>query len=522
MKTTDGVFQFQPINTGQNISLDIRQQELYVTKDLVDLKINCLYTLNEEIPPKASCVEIFWQWNERRFENHNQSISHCLSILHIEKIWWIGKQTFFCMYKGYNQKAEKVVENETLVIISGEKPNDVPQPSIQWIEGAVEITWVPNKNNNSLTETEYSVEYYIPPKNEQNKKIILPSLCDIFPSNNCTHAPEYFCTASFPARLMTSYNVKLVAKNKFGKTVGKNMRVDIPLSQQEMMLKPVEDLRVFLTKSGVRMKWANVLYYVELKKVWYKCRGSLIVHKNCTENNIFDILKVNLPVFTYCRFCVSRQRYPDGQFSCEKCKVIRTAEDTPKGIPHLKSCHNGPCPFVRFGVFRNVTISWTLPQKRSWHGVIRRQVIFYYEENERLLQNVTMMDGNVTTWTLNKLKTRRGYHVFMVICTSAGCSRKSNSIYIPGSVESSVAFEFQFFSDKANTGLVIGLTLGILGLCFILIFVLLYIKRNAAKRLPPLREPQVAETPNEQEEIQSSPSKETEYNLLEWGNSMKS
>lgn len=515
MKITDGVFHFQLINSGQNISLDNKQKELYVRKDFVDLKINCLYSINEEVSPKVNCSEIFWQWNERRFENRNKSLSHCLSVLHIERIWWIGKQTFFCIYEGDKHKAKKVVENETLVIISGEKPNYVPQLSIQWIEGAVEITWVPNRNNNSMTETKYTVEYFVPPKNDQKEKTILPSFCGIFPTN-CSHATEYQCTASFSPRLMTSYNVKLVAENKFGKTVGKSMRVDIPLSQQEMMLKPVKELRVFLTKSGVRMKWADVLYYVERKKVWYKCQGSSIIHKNFTESNIYDILKDRLPVFTYCRFCVSRQRYRGGQFSCEKCKVIRTAEDVPKGIPKLKPCHHGSCPFVRFGVLRNVTISWGLPQKRSWNGVIRRQVIFYYEEKERLLQNVTVIDSNVTTWTLNKLKTSRGYYVFMVLCTVSGCGRKSNDIYIPGLVASSVSFEFQFFTDKANTGLVIGLTLGILGLCFAFIFVLLYFKRNAVERLPTLREPQVAVTPDQQEEIQSSPLREAEYDLLEW------
>ena len=509
MKTTYGVFHFQLINSRQNISLDNKQNELYVTKDLVDLKINCWYSVNKEISPKVNCPEIFWQCNERRFENRNKSLSHCLSILHIERIWWIGKQTFFCIYKGYKHKAEKVVENETLVIISGAKPNCVPQLSIQWIEDVVEITWVPNRNNNSMTETKYSVEYYVPPKNDQNKKTILPSLCGIFPTN-CSHTTEYYCSASFLPRLMTSYNVKLVAENKFGKTVGKNMKVDIPLSQQKMMLKPVKELRVFLTKSGVRMKWTGVLYYVERKKVWYKCQGTSIINRNFTESNIYDIFKDRLPVFTYCRFCVSRQRYRGGQFSCEKCKVIRTAEDVPKGIPKLKSCQHGSCPFARFGGFRNVTISWGLPQKRLWNGVIRRQVIFYYEENERMLQNVTVIDYNVTTWTLNKLKTSTGYYVFMVLCTNAGCGRKSNDIYIPGLIESSVSFELQFFSDKANTGLVIGLTLGILGLCFAFTFVLLYFKRTAVERLPTLQEPQVARTPDEQEESQSSPLQEYE------------
>jgi hypothetical protein len=505
MKTVDAVLHFQPIN----------EQELYVTKG-VDLKINCLYSLTEEISSKVNCPEIFWQWNERRFENRNKSISQCLSILHIEQVWWKGKQIFFCMYKGYTNNRE-VVENKSLVIISGEKPKHVPQPSIRWIEDVVEITWIPNRDNNTMTGTNYAVEYFVPPENVQNIKTILPNFCGVSPLNNCSHRIEYYCRASFPSLLMTTYNVKLVAENKFGRMAGKNMKVIIPLLQQKMAIKPAKDLRVFLTKSGVGMKWSGSSQ-TERKKVWYKCQGSSIIHNNFTNSESFAISKDKLRAFTYCRFCVSRQKYGGGQFSCYKCKVIKTAEDIPNEVPELKSCQNNSCPFVPFGIYKNVTISWRLPNKRSWNGIISRQLIFYYEENERRLKNITIRDSNVTEWTLDKLKIDKGYHVFMVICTGAGCSRKSNVIHITGSVESSVSFEFPFFSDKANTGLVVGLTLGILALCFVFIFVFLYIKRHEGVTLPPIQEPQVA-TGTEQESNQQSPPQEAEYDLLEWRNS---
>ena len=514
-RTTDAVLHFQPINFVQNDSVDIiKQQELYVTKG-VELKIICLYSLTEEINSKVNCSEIFWQWNEGRLENHNKSISQCLSILHIEKVWWNGKQTFFCVYKEYtNNRKLKVIENKSLVIISGEKPMLVPQPSIQWIEGVVEIAWMPNRDNNSIRETKYTVEYFERP---QNMKTVLPSFCGIFPLNNCSHRTEYYCRASFPPRLLTSYSVKLVAENKFGKRAGNITEVSIPLSQQKMMLKPVKDLRVFLTKSSVQMKWSDVLHYVEQKKVWYKCQGSTNIHINFIKDDTFLISKDKLPAYTYCRFCVSRQRYAGGKFSCDKCNVIRTAEGIPNGTQKLKSCQHGSCPFARFGIFKNVTISWQLPNKLSWNGIISRQLIFYYEENERMLQNITIRDSNVTEWTLTKLKASRGYHAFMVICTKAGCSGRSNVIRIPRLFESSASFEFQFFSDKANTGLVIGLSLGILGLCFIGIFALLYIKRRALESgLPTLQAPPVA---TEQESSQLSPVQESEYNLLEWRDS---
>ena len=166
------------------------------------------------------------------------------------------------------------------------------------------------------------------------------------------------------------------------------------------------------------------------------------------------------------------------------------------------------CPF---GIFRNVTISWILPDKQSWNGIISHQLIFFYDENEKILQNITVTESNITEWTLNKLKITRGYHAFMVICTNAGCGGRSNIIYISG-VESSVSFELQLFSDKANTGLVVGLILGLLGLSFIFIFVILYKKRHAVEMLPSLEEPQTAI----ERESSQSPSQDSEYNLLEW------
>ena len=507
MKTNNAALRFELV---QNDSVDIiKQHELFIRKGF-ELKMNCLYSLSEKMSSKVNCSEIFWQWNERRFENHNKSISRCLSILHIEKIWWEGKQTFFCIYKEYTNNGElEVAENKSLVIISGDKPKQVPQPSIQWIEDVVEITWIPKRDSYSLTETKYTVEYS---KNTDSTKTMLPSICGVFPLNNCSQRIEYYCRASFPSRLSATYIVTLVAENKFGRLAGNHTKVNIPLSQRKMMLKPVKDFKVFVKTSGVEMKWGEVLHYEERKKVWYKCLGiSNTSGLNFTNSDTFVISKHKLPVFTFCKFCVSRQRYSGGNFSCDQCKVIRTAEDIPSGIPKLKSCRHRSCPSVRFGVFRNVKISWILPDKQSWNGIISRQLIFFYDENEKILQNITIRESNITEWTLSKLKTTSGYHAFMVICTNAGCGDKSNIIYISG-MESSVSFELQLFSDKANTGLVVGLILGLLGLSFIFIFVILYIKRHGVEMLPPLQEPQAAI----ERESSQSPGEDTEYNLLEW------
>ena len=506
MKTNNAALRFELV---QNDSVDIiKQHELYIRKGF-ELKINCLYSLSGKMSSKVNCSEMFWQWNERRFENRNKSVSQCLSILHIEKIWREGKQTFFCIHREYTNNEElEVAQNKSLVIISGDKPKQVPQPSIQWIEDVVEITWIPKRDNYSLTETKYTVEYS---KDIESTKTMLPSICGIFPLNNCSQRIEYYCRASFPARLLTIYIVKLVAENKFGRVAGNHMKVNIPRFQKKMMLKPVKDLKIVLKTSGVEIKWGNGLNYEERKKIWYKCQGIPKIHIHFTNSDTFAISKDKLPVFTYCKFCVSRQRYRNGEFSCDQCKVIRTAEDIPSDIPKLKSCLHRSCPSVRFGIFRNVTISWILPDKQSWNGIISRQLLFFYDENEKILQNITIRESNITEWTLNKLKTTRGYHAFMVICTNAGCGGRSNIIYISG-MESSVSFELQLFSDKANTGLVVGLTLGLLGLSFIFIFVILYIKRQAVEMLPSLQEPQTAM----ERESSQSPGQDTEYDLLEW------
>ena len=514
MKTTESALHFQSINLiQQNNSV---KQDLYVTKG-VGLKINCSYSLTEGSSLKVNWSEIFWQWNKRRFKNH-KSISQCLSILHIEKVWWLGKQTFFCVYKGYTSNKIELIENKTLVIISGERPKYVPRPSIQWIEDVVEITWKPNKDNDTMSGINYTVEYFVSSRNIQNIKTIL-GFCGNFLLNDCSNRKIYHCITSFRPFLGKTYNVKLVAENKFGKTSGETAKVVIPLFQQKMMLKPVKDVRVYLTKSGaVRMRWTDAPYYgkMEIKKVKYNCEGSTII--NFTRSDTFEISKDKLPAFTYCTFCVSRRRYLEGQFSCDECKVLRTAEDIPTGVPKLKLCEHNACPSTYFGTYRNVTISWTLPHRQSWNGKINRLLIFYYERKKRMLQNITIRRANVSELTLNKLQIDRMYYVYMVMCTNAGCSGKSNVIHIPGFLKSSVSSELPFFSDKANTGLVVGLTLAILGMCFVFIFVLLFVKRREVEILPPLQEPQAT---SEQEPSQPSPSQEVEYDLLEWRNSTK-
>lgn len=526
IRKTNALLEFQSIHVGMKnrSSGEFKHQELYVTKG-DDVKIKCLHSfLTEEISSKILCTKIFWQWNKKPFRNSNKSLAtrECLSILHIKNVWWEGKQTFFCIYIGYVNNRE-VIESKSLSINSGEKPKHVPHPLIQWIEDLVEITWTPSADNDSydtLTETRYTVEYFVAPESTDDKKTILPSVCGIFPLINCSDHIKYYCKASFSARLMTSYNIKLVAENKYGRMPGKTLQVIIPLYQQKMFVKPVRYLRVYMTTSGIELRWRSTddFFAVERNKISYKCQGSSINHTNFTFIDNFAIPKDKLPIYTFCSFCVSIQRYEGGRFSCKRCTVIRTPEGVPNGIPELNSCLNASsCPITRFSTFKNVTISWRLPNKRSCNGIIIQQLIFYSQENERMLQKITINHGNITKWTLANLKIGGGYRVFMIICTNAGCGKKSKDIYIPRILESSVSSESWFFSDRANTGLVVGVTFAILFLCFVLIFMVLFVKSRDENMLPPLCEPQIA-TEKDIESAEQSLAQEVEYDLLEYRN----
>lgn len=484
-----------------NSNLTIHNQERIYVPVGASLNQHCLISsATIRLPLKFNCSALFWECDGGRWMNNNKTDNGCISVLNIESVLWFGKRKFRCIYE-----AEIKVEIKFLTVISGHKPKPISKPKLEWIEDEVDVTWLPN-NGFRTEQVKYTVQYYCTTYEYPNIDQISGN-CGYFDLNNCSRTMLQ-CRASFLARLGATYVTRVIAENKFGKQSSEYVRINIPSSSQKMMIKPISKLAVFSFPKIVKMVWKQDDFYDGNKMISYKCEDN-ILQKNVTKNNAYEIPQNTLPIYKYCLFCVSRQRYKNGAFSCPKCKTVRTAEGVPQVTAQLIPCKKTVCQTVSSGNLRNLTISWRLPEEKYWNGKLRHQEIFYHAENGRKLRNFTINNGSITSWTLGNLKYTEGYYVFMVICTLAGCSDRSNTIYIQGTVIGD-EIQFKLFSDGANSGLLIGVPLAILGVGFVIIFVILYLKRREGDRLPVLEEPHVDTNTSEMSPL----SNEEEYNAL--------
>ena len=477
------------------------QKQFYVTFG-DSVTVNCSYSFATKYSSKLNCAGLFWEWDGGRLVNSSQTRSECVSVLHIEKVLWLGKRNFRCMYLGGGINGKSTVEKKSLAVISTYKPKPISKPTVQWIEDEAEVTWFPTNDKKVMN---YTVEYYCTPAEYLCNQNFVPGNCGYFRLNNCSEK-TFHCRASFLVILGKNYTIRVISENKFGRQSSENVKMNIPHSQKKMMFKPVSELTVFPTRQAVKIKWKSVPGYNQgRKKIWYRCQGNKITHENFTRNDVYEILQDRLPFFKYCVFCVSRQKsQEDDNFSCATCKSIRTADGVPLATANFISCPLHGCPTVSSGNFRNVTLSWRLPEKMSWNGLITRQKIYYYEENDRVLHNITIKAGNITTWTVGKLKYFVGYFMFMVICTTAGCSDPSKTIYISAQT-GEVQFTLFF-----KTEVLIGVPLAILGVCFVIICIILYLKRHEGERLPTIQEPDLKASTGRL----SQSSNVEEYNVL--------
>lgn len=481
-------------NSSELILAALNQNQLFV-KIGASVDVHCTYlNISKSVPSsKINCSKFFWEWNGgRTVINGSKTSNQCVSVLKIHKVLWLGKQNFRCIFKGINTNKELLVESRSLTIISGYEPQPLSKLTLQWIEDELEVSWVPATNDTNNT-VRYTVEHYNDLVQHPRTVKTIHGNCGYFKVNNCSEKIIFYCRASFFPIMGATYMIRIIAENKFGKQLSEYAKKVIPLSQQEMMLKPVSGLTIILDKEGVKIKWKDDQDYLERKKISYSCEGNQIQRINFTNDIIYEISHNNLPAFQYCEFCVSRQRYRDGQFSCATCQTVRTAEHVPQAMAELISCHHGhACPTRSHGNFRNVTISWKIPEKQYLNGILRRQIIFYYAESDRVLRNITIKNANITTWTLEGLRNTEEYHVYIVICNLVGCSSSSTIIYIRPYFYAAINEDkIRLFSDKANTGVVIGVPLAVLGVCFAIIFVILYLKRHEGERLPPIQEPDI-------------------------------
>jgi len=111
----------------------------------------------------------------------------------------------------------------------------------------------------------------------------------------------------------------------------------------------------------------------------------------------------------------------------------RTLEDEPSDHPRIVENLTST---VAHEEYRDVTLTWTLPNKETWNGIINRFVLRYWTVNSSMAESDTsrlevFRNVSNTTGTLSNLYLNETYAVTVQMCTRVGCGPASQPSYIP-------------------------------------------------------------------------------------------
>ena len=189
------------------------------------------------------------------------------------------------------------------------------------------------------------------------------------------------------------------------------------------------------------LNWSDspfVQYRVTRKyQVDYKCSKDLTWHTikplfqpNLTLNsNNFQ----NYRPYDLCRFCVTARASKDGLDSERLCEDIRLHQEPPSSAPNI-TCPGKKCDTTLYAHGRNVSITWALPPRTDWNGILTEVRLNIYrnglEKSSDYLKNIKIPVKNDTTnghTVLTGLLLNHTYWIEMVACNKEGCSHPGNS-----------------------------------------------------------------------------------------------
>ena len=233
----------------------------------------------------------------------------------------------------------------------------------------------------------------------------------------------------------------------------------------------------------VTLKWQDDMD--GLGNVSYRCSSSsekvMELEARTVELNDEDI-KPYQP-YDECTFCVRVQWYVGGRYSYPRCNTTRLSEESPSKAPMI-TCTGNTCPTSDDGHKRNVTISWRLPPRQSWNGVLTKLKVIY----RSTLITSRQMELSVRNLTSNSsvipgLNSSQSYIVTMQACTKEGCSKDGNNLEILASKGK---------STSSSTIIIIVVVVSSIGVVVVAIALFTLVKKipPAPSFLPILREPE--------------------------------
>ncbi|XP_028400947.1 uncharacterized protein LOC114524034 [Dendronephthya gigantea] len=438
---------------------------------------------------------------------------------------WPNEKVFTCFgsFKEGNILRPKL--NISLTV-SGRKPTETQVQGIRFIDKSVyksvEVYW---KQSENLDDT-YSVQYEVDDEDLVIRNRMLTIGNDKIECSDRKHniyrvpnTTGRICWVSINKKQhpeSVENRIRIITKRGKCETEGPvrkfmlisyydNQDNSLDESYIELIPPTVSEFEIHVAKQKVSMTWnrSNSKRASFLKRFYhleYTCPELGV--KNETEVEEKNELIMHGSDFTVyrphaiCHFCIQVRLEDSKVFSEPSCRSARLHEERPSEPPRI-TC-DADCATSNDGRFRIVTVTWSLPARKTWNGILTN-VAMSYRRADNISRNDGVVEQNVSEGftTLPKLERNKSYVVQTALCNREGCSEFGRPATLTASLEQNTAKDSVKSSNHANSSVSIRIALVATGSVFLVVIFsmlgLVWQRGNSANPLarpPDLQEPE--------------------------------
>ena len=335
------------------------------------------------------------------------------------------------------------------------------------------------------------------------------------PSCTQTHCTSRIYTEGFDLSKLCFY---IVTRQGVCKAQSKVWKYNITLIScgvlppQTLLFIPFSPTKLSIETSYRRviLRWEDILHWLPPAVLLnYTCSKTAhttqLKAKNARVIVLSDKNIRNYAPYEICTFCLSIQEYSCGHFSEPLCKTTRLYEELPTEPPNI-TCSADSCPSTYDNQFRNLTVTWSLPPKKTWGGILR-EVKLYYRSANATWHEIVITDVLSTKYAiLENLNKTLDYEVYLQACNREGCSSKSNDLLV-----SRIRLTGQKIlkNNDSSSFNVWYIPVAAVVVCLVTSLFVICLRRRRSQPRPRLEEPL-----GERDNVYDIPRDENEYNVL--------
>ena len=479
------------------VSLTVGKRSLCV-KEKQYIRITCsLFGIN--VNDSKTIWNITWFWERSIRESNVSTIvpnnNTIISVLSTRVNWTSKDKVFTCLAEfkreNYSAKVKTLSLNSSVTLSkSPKRTRIVGGRFIETIDGGiVELYW---KQSEDVSD-KYNLRCRLEDEDDYESCVDIEIECsnrehDVYRVPNTTGA---ICKASIKSVfLYMEYRMSIITTRGQCRSTGPIKKFELaefgedndPLyllvmtPQQVSMfsVRVAKERRVFLAWTNHPNASTNRKYLLR-----YNCSELQVNGNKTTRETNLTLYSEDFSSYlphAQCRFCV--QACLSEVWSEPVCRDARLHEEAPSEPPKI-TCSGDDCATSTDGRYRNVNVTWALPRRQSWNGVLTHVLVRYHTNNG---SNVFNRSENFTRRfsVLPRLARNRNYVVQMALCNSVGCSVFGDALQL-------LAFsESQRRKDTENSPLAVplGVSLAVVLVVVVVIVVIVVIvllRRKAKK-----------------------------------------